>query len=69
MGILQWNRTNNSFTRFPESEVYGNANNVIYDITEDNKGNIWAASCGGCTARKNRKTRGVRYFPEKSFLN
>lgn len=66
MGVLQWNRENNSFTRFPESEVYGNANNVIYDIAEDNKGNIWAASCGGLML-VNRKTRGVRYFPEKKL--
>lgn len=66
MGVLQWNRKNNSFTRFPESEVYGNANNVIYDIAEDNKGNIWAASCGGLML-VNRKTRRVRYFPEKKL--
>src|SRR5690242_3324126 len=66
MGILQWNRKNNSFIRFPESEIYGDANNVIYDITEDDKGNIWAASCGGLML-VNRKTRGVRYFPEKKL--
>ena len=66
MGVLQWNRKNNSFLRFPESEIYGNANNVIYDIAEDNRGNLWAASCGGLML-VNRKTRGVRYFPEKKL--
>ncbi|MGN6530646.1 MAG: ligand-binding sensor domain-containing protein, partial [Ginsengibacter sp.] len=65
-GIMQWNRKNNEFVRFPASEVYGNANNVIYDITEDDTGNIWAASCGGLM-HVNRSTKGIQYFPEKKL--
>jgi ligand-binding sensor domain-containing protein len=65
-GILQWNRQNNAFIRYPASEVYGNANNVIYDITEDQTGNIWAASCGGLM-HVDRKTKQVKYYPEKKL--
>lgn len=65
-GIMEWNRNNNEFIRYPASEVYGNANNVIYDMTEDNHGNIWAASCGGLM-HVNRKTKGIQYFPEKQL--
>lgn len=65
-GIMEWNRANNEFIRYPASEVYGNANNVIYDITEDNRGNIWAASCGGLM-HVNRKTKAIQYFPEKQL--
>ena len=45
-GIMEWKRDKNEFIRYPASEVYGNANNVIYDITEDKKGNIWAVVAG-----------------------
>lgn len=65
-GIMQWNQDNNAFIRFPESEVYGSANNVIYDMTEDNNGNIWAASCGGLM-HVDRKTKDIKYFPEKKL--
>jgi ligand-binding sensor domain-containing protein len=65
-GILEWNRKNNEFIRYPASEVYGNANNVIYDITEDKIGNIWAASCGGLM-HVDRKTKGIQYYPEKKL--
>ena len=65
-GIMQWNRNTNAFIRFPDSEVYGNANNVIYDMTEDKTGNIWAASCGGLM-HVDRKTKNIRYFPEKEL--
>lgn len=65
-GIMQWNRNTNAFTRFPESEIYGNANNVIYDMTEDKTGNIWAASCGGLM-HVDRKTKNIKYFPEKEL--
>jgi len=65
-GILAWIRERNEFIRYPASEVYGNANNVIYDITEDNSGTIWAASCGGLM-QVNRKSKGIQYFPEKKL--
>ncbi|OJY91971.1 MAG: hypothetical protein BGP14_23970 [Sphingobacteriales bacterium 44-15] len=65
-GIMEWNRNKNEFIRYPASEVYGNANNVIYDITEDKKGNIWAASCGGLM-HVDRRTKDIRYFPEKKL--
>ena len=65
-GIMEWDRANNDFKRYPQSEIYGNANNVIYDITEDKTGNLWAASCGGLM-HVNRKTKAISYYPEKKL--
>ena len=65
-GILEWNRSNNSFTSYPGSEIYGTANNVIYDITEDAAGNLWTASCGGLMY-VNRKAHSIKYYPETNL--
>ena len=63
-GIFEWNETNNEFKHFPASAIVDNANNVIYDMTEDESGNLWAATCGGLM-ELNRKTGEVSYFREK----
>jgi ligand-binding sensor domain-containing protein len=65
-GIMGWDKKTNAFVRYPASEVYGNANNVIYDITEDQTGNIWTASCGGLMY-VNRVTKQIKYYPEKKL--
>lgn len=62
-GLFEWNRTTNEFINYPETAVVGKANNVIYDITEDNLGNLWAATCGGLMQLE-RKTKKVSYFSE-----
>ncbi|HKZ67064.1 MAG TPA: two-component regulator propeller domain-containing protein [Chitinophagaceae bacterium] len=63
-GLFEWNRTANEFINYPETAVVGKANNVIYDITEDDLGNLWAATCGGLMQLE-RETKKVSYFSEK----
>jgi len=63
-GLMEWTSSNNAFKQYPASATVVKANNVIYDITEDNSGNIWAASCGGLM-QLNRKTNKITYYPEK----
>jgi len=66
-GIMEWDRATNEFLHYPGTEtVNSSPNNVIYDITEDDKGGIWAASCGGLM-QLNRKTKKVTYYSEKKL--
>ncbi|HEX4851334.1 MAG TPA: hypothetical protein VFV08_11035, partial [Puia sp.] len=65
-GIMKWNRKNNLFTHYPGTEKLNEAPNVIYDITEDDKGRIWAASCAGLM-QVDRTTKNVSYFSEKKL--
>ncbi len=46
-GLFEWNTSRNQFIPFEASAMVGKANNVIYNITEDEYGNIWAATLGG----------------------
>lgn len=62
-GLFEWERATNTFIHFPASAIVGKANNVIYNITEDDSGNIWAATCGGLM-QLNRKTQKISYYPE-----
>lgn len=63
-GLFEWRVKTKEFLHFPESAVIGNANNVIYHITEDDRGDIWAATCGGLM-HLDRKSRKITYYPEK----
>ncbi|HKZ67365.1 MAG TPA: two-component regulator propeller domain-containing protein, partial [Chitinophagaceae bacterium] len=65
-GIMEWEKATNQFKRYPQSETVGTANNVIYDITEDDKGSVWVASCGGLMQLE-RKTKKITYFSEKKL--
>ncbi|PWT77563.1 MAG: hypothetical protein C5B59_03550 [Bacteroidetes bacterium] len=65
-GIMKWNRINNLFTHYPGTEKLNSAPNVIYDITEDNNGRIWAASCGGLM-QVERNSKNVSYYSEKKL--
>lgn len=70
-GLFQWDIQSQSFRPFPGTAVVENANNVIYSITEDSKGRLWSATCGGLM-QVDRQTAIVRYFPEqtkKAHLN
>ncbi|MFT3677596.1 MAG: two-component regulator propeller domain-containing protein [Chitinophagaceae bacterium] len=62
-GLFEWKTGTNQFISFPASAVIGKANNVIYNITEDDDGNIWAATFGGLMQLE-RKTRKITYYPE-----
>lgn len=62
-GLFEWKTANNQFIPLPASAVIGKANNVIYNITEDDKGNIWAATFGGLMQLE-RKTKKITYYPE-----
>ena len=60
-GLFEWNKLTNEFIHFPESAIVGKANNVIYGITEDDWGNLWAATCGGLM-QLDKKTKKATYF-------
>lgn len=62
-GLFEWQKATNKFIHFPASAIIGKANNVIYNITEDDHGNIWAATCGGLM-QLDRKTQKISYYPE-----
>ncbi len=62
-GLFEWKTETNQFISFPSSAVIGKANNVIYNITEDDEGNIWAATFGGLMQLE-RKTKKIVYYPE-----
>lgn len=62
-GLFEWKTGTNQFISFPASAVIGKANNVIYNITEDDQGNIWAATFGGLMQLE-RKTKKITYYPE-----
>ena len=63
-GLMQWTKEDNSFKHFPKSAIVNIANNVISDITEDNEGMLWSATCGGLM-QLNRKNGKITYHPEK----
>jgi len=62
-GLFEWKTGTSQFISFPASAVIGKANNVIYNITEDDAGNIWAATFGGLMQLE-RKTKKIIYYPE-----
>lgn len=62
-GLFEWQKATNTFIHFPASAIVGKANNVIYNITEDDDGNIWAATCGGLMQLE-RKMQKISYYPE-----
>lgn len=66
-GLFEWKTGTGQFISFPASAVIGKANNVIYNITEDDDGNIWAATFGGLMQLE-RKTKKITYYPENRGL-
>jgi len=64
-GLFEWNTATNEFISFPASAVIGKANNVIYGITEDDQGNIWAATFGGLM-QLDRRTKKIIYYHENA---
>lgn len=65
-GILEWHKRNNLFVHYPGSEMVNTAPNVIYDITKDDQGKIWAASCGGLMDVE-PQTKRITYYSEKKL--
>jgi ligand-binding sensor domain-containing protein/two-component sensor histidine kinase len=66
-GIAQWDLSANSFQPYIASSKLGLINNTIYDITEDNKSNLWIASWGGLM-QLNRKTNKISYKENNELL-
>jgi len=56
-GITEWNPGKNEFIIYPASHANSATDNIIYDITEDSKNNLWIASWGGLMQfeRKSKK--------------
>ncbi|OJW40775.1 MAG: hypothetical protein BGO56_08050 [Sphingobacteriales bacterium 48-107] len=46
-GITEWNPKKNEFIIYPASHANSATDNIIYDIAEDEKNNLWIASWGG----------------------
>ncbi len=61
-GLFEWNTATNEFIAFPATAMIGKANNVIYDMVEDDQGNIWAATLGGLMQLE-RQTKKITYYP------
>ncbi|MCF3110835.1 histidine kinase [Niabella sp. CC-SYL272] len=59
-GLLKWEQQTNRFHIQPGTEKYGLSNNTIYDMAEDEQGNLWIASWGGLM-QLNRKSGKIRY--------
>lgn len=66
-GIAQWDITKNSFKAFAASSRIGLVSNTIYDITEDEKNNMWIASWGGLI-QIDRRTNRVTYKEKNPLL-
>jgi ligand-binding sensor domain-containing protein/two-component sensor histidine kinase len=66
-GLAEWNPVTENFTIFSGSSKFGSLNNTIYDMEDDNHGNIWIAGWGGLI-QLNRKTNQLRYNSESSVL-
>jgi len=59
-GIVEWDRQSGSFTQFPGTSAFGTSANTIYDITEDDRKNLWIASWAGLM-ELNPRTRKIIY--------
>ncbi|SDE23359.1 ligand-binding sensor domain-containing protein [Niabella drilacis] len=59
-GLLEWDRQAHRFYPRAGTEKYGLSNNTIYDMTEDERGNLWIASWGGLM-ELDPKTKKITY--------
>ncbi|OSZ80585.1 hypothetical protein CAP36_04860 [Chitinophagaceae bacterium IBVUCB2] len=66
-GIAEWNITTNQFHTYSASTKIGVVNNTIYDMTEDDKDNLWIASWGGLM-QLDRKRKHISYKENKELL-
>jgi ligand-binding sensor domain-containing protein/anti-sigma regulatory factor (Ser/Thr protein kinase) len=66
-GLAEWNPANGHFLTFPGSSRFGSVNNTIYDMDEDDGGNIWVAGWGGLM-QLNSKTKQLIYDNESTEL-
>jgi ligand-binding sensor domain-containing protein len=46
-GLAQWDPATDRFYTYPQSSRFGAISNTIYDMTADDKNNLWVASWGG----------------------
>ncbi len=66
-GLTAFNRQNNHFVHFKQSESVGEVSNTIYDITEDEHQHLWIATWGGLM-KLDLKTKKISFTVEKSML-
>jgi ligand-binding sensor domain-containing protein len=66
-GLAEWDPVKGNFLPFSGSSRFGEVNNTIYQITEDNTGTIWVAGWAGLM-QLNSKTKQLRYDTETSIL-
>lgn len=66
-GIVEWDKGTGKVIRFPASERLKGVNNIIYDITENADGHIWAATVSGLM-ELNPGTGKISYYRDSSLL-
>ena len=66
-GMLKWDIIANRFISFPGFQKPGAAINTVYDIDEDDEGNLWIASWGGLI-KFNRKLNQLQFDTEQDLL-
>jgi len=66
-GIVEWNKTTGEVVKFPESARLEGVNNIVYDITENTDGHIWAATVSGLM-ELNPAAKKISYYRDPSFL-
>ncbi len=65
-GIAEWDIASNQFYAYSASSKIGVVSNTIYDITEDDKNNLWIASWGGLM-QLDRKRKQITYKENKDL--
>ena len=66
-GIAEWDFAANKFHTYSASSKIGIVSNTVYDITEDDKNNLWIASWGGLM-QLDRKRKQISYKENKDLL-
>ena len=66
-GITEWNPEKNEFIIYPAAHANSATDNIIYDITEDTKNNLWIASWGGLLQFE-RKTKKIIHHKNEELL-
>lgn len=66
-GIYGWELPQNKFTEIKESAKFGNIINTIYDITDDEQKNLWAASWGGLI-KISAETKQIHFYTNPDIL-
>ena len=66
-GILEWKRESGELVRFPRSARVNGVNNMVYDITENTDGHIWAATVSGLM-ELNPQNNQIKFYRDKGLI-